>query len=166
MVASQRDESDRKGEHASRIRNIIEDCICRRAAGESLSDEQLVAAHADLMPELGAELTKLALIEDANRQARETVVSQAMRGGVPPAEPTLPQAIAFPGYRVLGEIHRGGQGVVYRAIQESTERSVAIKLARHGRLTDSSESARLGSSPSNTGLRVIILSVLPESDFA
>jgi tetratricopeptide (TPR) repeat protein/predicted Ser/Thr protein kinase len=33
-----------------------------------------------------------------------------------------------PGYRVEGEIRRGGQGVVHRAIQESTHRAVALKI--------------------------------------
>jgi len=43
---------------------------------------------------------------------------------------SLPNAI--PGYRILSEIHRGGQGIVYQAIQESTKRTVAIKLLREG----------------------------------
>lgn len=37
-----------------------------------------------------------------------------------------------PGYKVLREIHRGGQGVVYLAVQESTKRKVALKVMREG----------------------------------
>jgi serine/threonine protein kinase len=38
----------------------------------------------------------------------------------------------FPGYTLLREIHRGGQGVVYQALQESTHRKVAIKVLLEG----------------------------------
>ncbi|MSR63335.1 MAG: serine/threonine protein kinase, partial [Planctomycetes bacterium] len=34
----------------------------------------------------------------------------------------------IPGYRLEGELFRGGQGVVYRAVQEATSRVVALKL--------------------------------------
>jgi serine/threonine-protein kinase len=36
------------------------------------------------------------------------------------------------GYELEGEIHRGGQGIVYRALQRSTKRTVAIKLLLDG----------------------------------
>jgi eukaryotic-like serine/threonine-protein kinase len=53
-----------------------------------------------------------------------------------------PAALQVPGYRVLGEIHRGGQGVVYQAIQESTLRKKAIKVLKEGPFADPSERFR------------------------
>lgn len=52
------------------------------------------------------------------------------------------RSFTVPGYRVLHEIHRGGQGVVYQALQESTRRKVAIKVLKDGPLADESELAR------------------------
>ena len=36
--------------------------------------------------------------------------------------------LRVPGYRLEGELTRGGQGIVYRAVQESTQRIVALKV--------------------------------------
>ncbi|MEZ5943912.1 MAG: protein kinase [Planctomycetaceae bacterium] len=50
--------------------------------------------------------------------------------------------LEIPGYQILGEIHRGGQGIVYRAIQEGTKREVAIKFVRSGDFADSATKRR------------------------
>jgi serine/threonine protein kinase len=55
----------------ARVRAVLEDCLTRRAAGEAVSDESLIAAHPELMPELADELRKLRLIAGARERADE-----------------------------------------------------------------------------------------------
>ena len=45
----------------------------------------------------------------------------------PPGQPE-PGLVQIPGYRVLGLLAYGGQGAVYRAVQQGTEREVAVKV--------------------------------------
>ena len=45
---------------------------------------------------------------------------------------SLPPPDSFPGFRIISELRRGGQGVVYEAFQPTTKRTVALK-ALHGR---------------------------------
>ncbi len=52
-----------------RIQKIVESCIDRRLAGETVSDDDILAAHPDLLPELAGELRHLAVIERARRTA-------------------------------------------------------------------------------------------------
>jgi serine/threonine protein kinase len=51
--------------------------------------------------------------------------------------------ISIPGYQLLSEISRGGQAIVYKAIQESTGKTVAVKLLREGPLADKTSRQRL-----------------------
>lgn len=51
------------------LRRVIDDALVRRAAGETLSDDELCGRHADLLPELASELRKLRVIGLARAQA-------------------------------------------------------------------------------------------------
>jgi tetratricopeptide (TPR) repeat protein len=59
------------------------------------------------------------LIQAAQREAAELVERSAR---------TLPPPDAVPGFRIISEIGRGGMGVVYKALQLSTNRIVALKV--------------------------------------
>lgn len=47
-------------------------------------------------------------------------------------EPVIDRPQGLAGYEITGEIYRGGQGVVYKALQKSTKRTVAIKVVLRG----------------------------------
>ncbi|NOT01177.1 MAG: protein kinase [Phycisphaerales bacterium] len=74
--------------------------------------------------------------DQADRQAAEARIAFE-QGGAP-----IFAADHFPGYELEREIHRGAQGVVYRAVQKSTSRRVALKLLHDHAFGGSLERAR------------------------
>lgn len=146
--AHQPQDSDR----AARIRQVVEDCVRRRAGGEDLPDEQVIAEHPDLLPELDEALRNSAGAESRPADGTATAVGGPADAVVPPApaqpakdlfaelarfpdeaaaKPSLP-ADAIPGYELLRVISHGGQGVVYQAVQKATKQKVAIKVLLEG----------------------------------
>ena len=74
---------------------------------------------------------------------REVEVASAPRERPPDAASSpVVESLRAAGYRVIRELHRGGQGVVYEAFQERTGRTVAIKVLREGPVADADERAR------------------------
>jgi len=103
-----------------RIGQILNEYLDRKQRGEAVSEQEILDANPDIADEL---------------RAHFGMVGQVLPGltgsGGAAATPPLPQDL-LPGYEILDEIHRGGQGVVYQAVQKATRRMVAIKVMREG----------------------------------
>ena len=69
MPASDKSKSLSADERSERVSRVIEDCILRRAGGETISDQSLIDAHSALMPELAEELRRLSIIQAGLRLA-------------------------------------------------------------------------------------------------
>src|SRR5690348_1550646 len=68
---------------------------------------------------------------------RPAAEASTFRGGQLAEEaPGAAPPVEIKGYRILGEIGRGGMGVVYRAYQHRLERVVAVKMILTGQLAD------------------------------
>ncbi len=78
---------------------------------------------------------------DLIAQAR-AAASPVRRGDSSVVSSPIPLPQNFPGLEVLKEIHRGGQGVVYQAIQKTTKRKVAIKVFHEGPFASARDRAR------------------------
>lgn len=93
-----------------------------------------------------------ALVATAEQQAARAGSTASSTSRVPPS---LADADGAPlgsieallardlqGYRLLAEVHRGGQGLIFRALQLSTRRQVALKVLRGGPFASALERAR------------------------
>src|SRR3954469_10433696 len=105
-------------------------------AGHAPDRDELLARHPDLADDLAAFLA-------ADSQVRRAVAH------VDPPTVGLPEPVGpgtrveyFGDYRLLEEVGRGGMGVVYRARQETLNRTVALKMILSGQLATDADVKR------------------------
>ncbi|MHC5110463.1 MAG: protein kinase domain-containing protein [Planctomycetota bacterium] len=132
----------RSASGTSRIDEIVDEFVARYHSDNPLRAEDLVDAHADMAEQLAARLAaaESLLAEDHDTQqrlGRDPAYPGLSQVTGQPRQPPSVEALSLPGYQIIGEIHRGGQGVVYLAVQESTRRKVAVKLLLGGAFASS-----------------------------
>lgn len=130
----------------NQILAILEDVATRRLAGEHVTNDEVLATYPQLRSQLKEELSAL----EAAENARELVTNSSTRpfghlsmdrGHYVPSV-DHPSINIFEGYEVHNEIGRGLMGVVYRALQRSTNREVAIKVMMEGPFVGPKDRAR------------------------
>lgn len=139
----------------AQIDAVVADVLRRRDAGETVSDNNVLADHDDLQPELGDALSLLNALDRARTRGRHlsgtaeplkvlTDEELELPIGFCAADGCAPSATAIhlEGYVVTREIDRGGQAAVYEAVQQSTGRRVAVKVLAGGRFASDRAQAR------------------------
>jgi len=115
-----------------RIRTEVADSFAR---GLSVNIARLIEDHPELMPELEEELR---VLEMTHRQ-----LLAAKRVAMVPVDHPSGDRPNVPGYRVEELLGSGGQGTVFRAVQLTTSRMVAIKVLAGGSLLSRQRQIRL-----------------------
>lgn len=123
------------GRGTSDLDRVVDDYLARRARGEAIGHQQLIAAHPELMPELTESLRRIDLIDRARGASSTqghapTIDFTGPDAETPLASTILPQRL-LGRFELLQCVGVGGFGAVWRATDRQLDRTVAVKVPRH-----------------------------------
>lgn len=109
----------------ARVGELLNDYLDRRARGEPISEEVLLAEHPDVADILAQHLSLLRALAPSSNAIPELLAKRMLS---PSSAPEY--AAELGNYRITAVIGRGGMGIVLRAIEQPLHRPVALKILR------------------------------------
>lgn len=125
------------------IASLLEELLASSREGSLKRLEELALQYPDLATELRELWSTMQIAEEL------TCITDLLGGDGTLAQPaptwTHEPQHSYGDYEIIGELGRGGMGIVYRARQRSLDRVVALKMILHGDSATNSDVARFRS---------------------